>query len=32
VEYSGDWFAGIHAPLVNEKQFNAAQRGHTKGQ
>jgi site-specific DNA recombinase len=32
VKYSGDWFPGVHAPLVNEQQFNAAQRGHTKGQ
>jgi DNA invertase Pin-like site-specific DNA recombinase len=32
VKYSGDWYPGIHAPLVNERQFNAAQRGHTKGQ
>jgi site-specific DNA recombinase len=32
VKYSGEWFAGVHAPLVNEQQFNAAQRGHTKGQ
>ena len=32
VKYSGEWYPGIHAPLVNERQFNAAQRGHTKGQ
>lgn len=32
VKYSGEWFAGSHAPLVNEEQFNVAQRGHTKGQ
>lgn len=32
VKYSGDWFAGSHAPLVDEKQFKAAQSGHTKGQ
>ena len=32
VKYSGDWYPGVHAPLVNEQQFNAAQRGHTKGQ
>jgi site-specific DNA recombinase len=32
VKYSGEWYPGIHAPLVNEGQFNAAQRGHTKGQ
>jgi site-specific DNA recombinase len=31
VKYSGGWYPGIHAPLVNELQFNAAQRGHTKG-
>ena len=31
VKYSGDWYPGVHAPLVNERQFNAAQRGHTKG-
>ena len=30
--YSGEWFAGIHPPLVNEQQFNAAQRPHTQGQ
>jgi len=32
IKYSGEWYPGIHAPLVNERQFNAAQRGHTKGQ
>src|SRR5665213_3268182 len=32
VKYSGDWYPGIHAPLVNERQFNAAQRPHTPGQ
>jgi site-specific DNA recombinase len=32
VKYSGEWYPGIHAPLVNDRQFNAAQRGHTKGQ
>jgi site-specific DNA recombinase len=31
VKYSGEWYPGIHAPLVNEQQFNAAQRGHTPG-
>jgi len=30
-KYSGKWYPGNHAPLVNEKQFNAAQRGHTPG-
>jgi len=29
---SGNWYPGIHAPLVNEQQFNAAQRSHTPGQ
>ena len=29
--YSGEWFPGLHPPLVNESQFNAAQRGHTPG-
>ena len=32
VRYSGEWYPGIHAPLVNERQFNAAQRPHTPGQ
>ena len=32
VKYSGNWYRGVHAPLVNERQFNAARRGHTKGQ
>ena len=31
VKYSGEWYPGIHPPLVNESQFNAAQRGHTPG-
>jgi site-specific DNA recombinase len=31
-KYSGEWYPGIHAPLVNERQFSAAQRSHTKGQ
>ena len=30
--YSGEWLRGIHPPLVNERLFNAAQRGHTPGQ
>jgi site-specific DNA recombinase len=32
VKYSGEWYPGIHPPLVNERQFNMAQRGHTPGQ
>ena len=32
VKYSGEWYPGIHSPLVNESQFNMAQRGHTPGQ
>jgi site-specific DNA recombinase len=32
VKYSGEWYPGIHPPLVNESQFNMAQRGHTPGQ
>jgi len=32
VKYSAEWYPGIHPPLVNEQQFNAAQRGHTPGQ
>ena len=31
VKYSNEWFPGNHPPLVNESQFNAAQRGHTPG-
>jgi site-specific DNA recombinase len=31
VKYSGEWYPGIHPPLVNEQQFNAAQRVHTPG-
>jgi site-specific DNA recombinase len=31
VKYSGECYPGIHPPLVNESQFNAAQRGHTPG-
>jgi site-specific DNA recombinase len=30
--YSGEWLPGLHPPLVNERLFNAAQRGHTPGQ
>jgi len=30
--YSGEWLPGLHSPLVNERLFNAAQRGHTPGQ
>ena len=30
-KYSNEWYPGNHPPLVNEKQFNAAQRGHTPG-
>jgi site-specific DNA recombinase len=31
VKYSGEWYPGVHAPLVNERQFNAAQCGYTPG-
>ena len=31
-QLKGEWFPGLHQPLVTEEQFNAAQRGHTKGQ
>jgi len=31
VKYSGEWYPGIHPPLVNESQFNAAQCGYTPG-
>jgi hypothetical protein len=30
-KYSGEWYPGTHPPLVNEQQFNAAQRGYTPG-
>jgi len=29
VKYSDDWYPGLHAPLVNEQQFNAVQRAHS---
>ena len=32
VTYQGQWFPGLHAPLVDLALFNAAQRGHTPGQ
>ena len=32
VKYSGEWYPGIHSPLVSESLFNMAQRGHTPGQ
>jgi site-specific DNA recombinase len=32
VRLGNDWFKGVHAPLVDEATFNAAQRAHTKGQ
>jgi site-specific DNA recombinase len=32
VTLSDDWGPGIHEPLVTLEEFNAAQRGHTKGQ
>jgi len=31
VKYSGEWYPGIHPPLINEKQFNAAQCGYIPG-
>ena len=31
VKYSGEWYPGIHPPLVNESQFNAAQCGYIPG-
>jgi site-specific DNA recombinase len=31
VQLSGNWCAGVHAPLVTLEQFNAAQRPHTQG-
>lgn len=32
VRLGDDWFKGVHASLVDEATFNAAQRAHTKGQ
>ena len=31
VLYNGQWFAGIHEPLVTPEEFAAAQRGHLPG-